>query len=367
MRHRLWSLIVKELLSYLRDPRTRFILIGPPLVQLFVFSFAATLDVHNVALGVLNEDGGELGRELVTRITNAGFVGTTRVTRSLEELEELVERREVLLGVHLASDFSRSLAAGRPSAVQLIVDGRRANAGQIAAGYIGGITAGFDAEIRLPQRILPRQPEVRHWFNPNLEYRWFIVPNLSGVLAMMMSMVITALSIARERELGTFDQLLVSPIAPLEIIAGKTLPALIIGAVLANVMILAGIFLFRVPFLGSFLLLELSLVLFILSVVGFGLMVSAICRTQQQAILGTFMTAVPLILISGFATPVENMPGWLQLLAEADPLKHYLIIVQGCFLKALPAVEVARHAAPMVLIAAGSLTAATLFVRARLE
>jgi len=184
---------------------------------------------------------------------------------------------------------------------------------------------------------------------------------------MMMSMVITALSIARERELGTFDQLLVSPIAPLEIIAGKTLPALIIGAVLANVMILAGIFLFRVPFLGSFLLLELSLVLFILSVVGFGLMVSAICRTQQQAILGTFMTAIPLILISGFATPVENMPWWLQLAAEADPLKHYLIIVQGCFLKALPAGQVLRHAAPMVLIAAGTLTAATLFVRARLE
>jgi ABC-2 type transport system permease protein len=367
MHHRLWSLIIKELLSYLRDPRTRFILIGPPLVQLFVFSFAATLDVRNVAVGLLNEDGGELGRELVTRITSAGFVGSARVTHSLAELEHLVERREVLLGVHLAADFSRTVGAGNPASVQLLIDGRRANAGQIAASYVAAITAGFDAEIQVPRRVVPRQADIRHWFNPNLEYQWFIVPNLSGVLAMMMSMVITALSIARERELGTFDQLLVSPMAPLEIIAGKTLPALIIGAVLANVMILAGIFVFRVPFLGSFLLLELSLVLFILSVVGFGLMVSAICRTQQQAILGTFMTAIPLILISGFATPVENMPGWLQLAAEADPLKHYLIIVQGCFLKALPAGQVFRHAAPMVLIAAGTLTVATLFVRARLE
>jgi len=137
MLHRLWSLIVKELLSYLRDPRTRFILIGPPLVQLFVFSFAATLDVRNVAVGVLNEDAGEPGRELVTRITGAGFVGTVRVTHSLAELEHLVERREVLLGVHLAADFSRNVGAGSPAPVQLLSDGRRANAGQSAAGYVG--------------------------------------------------------------------------------------------------------------------------------------------------------------------------------------------------------------------------------------
>jgi len=367
MPSRLVSLILKELVSYLRDPRTRFILVGPPLIQLFVFSFAATLEVRNVPVAILNDDGGYFSRELVSRIRHSEFVGRVRYARSLGDLEELLDARKVLLGVHFDSEFSRALGAGGTASVQLLVDGRRANAGQIAVGYMAAIVATFDAEIDPAVRRVPAEPAIRHWFNPNLDYQWFIVPGLSGVLAMLISMVITALSIARERELGTFDQLLVSPIAPLEIIAGKTLPALIIGAALATIMILAGIFLFRVPFLGSFTLLELSLVLFILSVVGIGLTISSICRTQQQAILGTFMLAIPLIILSGFATPVENMPRWLQLVAEANPLKHFLIIVQGSFVKALPPGEILRNAAPMAVIASVTLTTATLFVRGRLQ
>jgi ABC-2 type transport system permease protein len=208
---------------------------------------------------------------------------------------------------------------------------------------------------------------VRHWFNPNLTYRWFIVPSLAGILATFITLLVTALSIARERELGTFDQLLVSPCTPGEIIVAKMVPALLIGTVLAGVMVTAGILAFRVPFTGSLPLLLLSLIVFILSIVGIGLMISSVCATQQQAILGTFAVGVPTVLMSGFATPVENMPVVLQWAAEAIPLKHFLVIVQGSFMKGLPPAEVLANAWPMALIAVVTLGVATVFVRSRLQ
>jgi ABC-2 type transport system permease protein len=369
MLNRLATLIVKELLSYLRDPRSRLILIGPPLMQLLVFSFAATLEVRNVDIAVLDFDRGAWSQELVQRLDAAGFVaGLTRV-ESADELRSMIDRREVLLGIRFDSEFSSDAATGRSATVQVLLDGRRANAAQIALSYVGAIAADLGIGIGEASGIRPqsRAAALRHWFNPNLDYQWYIVPSLSGVLAMIISLIVPALSIARERELGTFDQLLVSPVTPTEIIVGKTTPALLVGIVIASVMMLAAVFGFRVPFTGSLLPLMFSLILFITSVVGIGLSVSAICQTQQQAILGAFMVAVPVVLLSGFATPVENMPVWLQYVAEANPLKHYLIIVQGTFLKALPASQVLANALPMAAIAAVTLTAATLFVRGRLQ
>ncbi|MEQ8859691.1 MAG: ABC transporter permease [Pseudomonadales bacterium] len=368
MWHRLAHLVVKELISYLRDPRTRVILIGPPLMQLVIFSFAATLEVRNVAVAVLNQDGGPVSERFLERLGASSFINELVPVTDSARLESLIDERRVLLGVRFPPDFSRSAVAGEPAPLQLLIDGRRANAGQIAQSYVSQIAAQLDLELARDAGVDVAEPTiVRHWFNPNLINQWYIVPGLSGILAMMIALVVTALSIAREREMGTFDQLLVSPIRPLEIIIGKTVPAMIIGAVLAGVMIGAAIFLFHVPFSGNLGWLLASLLLFMLSVVGIGLMVSSVCQTQQQAILGAFMAAVPLILISGFATPVENMPGWLQLLAEADPLKHFLIIVQGSFLKALPFHEIVASAAPMALIALITLSVATLFVRSRLQ
>lgn len=368
MWHRITHLVVKELISYLRDPRTRLILIGPPLMQLVIFSFAATLEVRNVDMAVLDQDGGPVARRLLERVAAASFVRNLVPVADVGELQSLIDQRRVLLGLRLPPDFSRDAVRGATATAQLLIDGRRANAGQIAQSYLAEISAGLGVELSRDAGVEAVDPVVvRHWFNPNLDYQWYVVPSLAGVLAMMIALVVTALSIAREREMGTFDQLLVSPIRPLEIIVGKTVPALVIGAVLAGVMIGAAIVLFGVPFSGNIVWLLASLLLFMLSVVGIGLMVSSVCRTQQQAILGAFMTAVPLILISGFATPVENMPPWLQLLAEADPLKHFLIIVQGSFLKALPAQDMLANAAPMAVIATVTLSVATLFVRRRLQ
>ena len=372
---RLVSLIIKELLSYLRDPKSRLTLIVPPLMQLLVFSFAATLEVRNVDLAVLDRDHGALSEELVARVGAAGFVDEILAVDDRAELRELLDTRRALAAIELPDDFSREALAGSPARAQVIVDGRRANAGQIALSYLSTITGRLNEDLRSGAEASRFEPAgggpptlaVRHWFNPNLVYRWFIVPGLAGILSMMLSLLVTSLSIAREREMGTFDQLLVSPAKPLEIVVGKTLPALIVGTVMGNAMIAAGVFVLRVPFTGSILLLEGALVLFILSVVGIGLMLSSVCATQQQAILGVFSIGVPLILLSGFATPVENMPDWLQLVAQANPLKHFLIIVQGTFLKALPGSDVFANAWPMAEIALFTLTLANLIVRRRLR
>jgi ABC-2 type transport system permease protein len=362
---RLRAQIVKELLSILRDPRARFILIGPPLIQLLVFSFAATLEVSNATLAVYDRDGGRWAQELVASLGAASFVGTLRQVNSRQALHAAIERREAILALEIPDTFSRQMTAGEPAALQAIVDGRRANSGQVALGYVEEVAANLGAAFTPNPRQPPVRINIRHAYNPNLIYQWFVVPSLAGILVMVVSLTVTALSIARERELGTFDQLLVSPTTSTEIILAKTVPALLIGGTLGLLMVAAGIAGFRVPFQGSLLALAAAMLLFILSIVGVGLMISAISATQQQAILGAFAVVVPMILMSGFATPVENMPQVLQWLAEGIPLKHFLIIVQGSFLKGMPPGEVWSHAWPLIIIALVTLGLATLLVRSR--
>lgn len=361
---RLRAQVVKEVLSILRDPRSRMVVFAPPLIQLLIFAFAATLEVSNVGIAVHDQDTGRWSHELVARVAGAGFVSEVHAVRSRNELRDLIDRGEVIAGLDIPADFSRDIAAGGSGQVQVLVDGRRSNAGQIVVGYLSSITADIGADVN-PTAAPPLA--VRHWFNPNLVYRWFIVPGLVGILAFFSALMLTSLSIARERELGTFDQLLVSPTSTFEIIVSKSLPALAIGTVLGLVMIAAGAFVFGIPFTGSFLLLLLGLVLFILSVVGIGLMVSAVSKTQQQAILGAFAIGVPAVLMSGFATPVENMPVALQWLAQAIPLTHFLVIVHGSVLKAMPPTDILSNLWPLAAIALVTLTAATIFVRGRLQ
>lgn len=363
---RLRAQIVKELLSILRDPRSRLIVFVPPLMQLLVFTFATTLEVRNAQIAVLDRDAGQWSHELVARVGAADFVSKLHTVHSREQMRELIDGRKVIAGLDMAPDFSRDIAAGGTGTVQVLVDGRRSNAGQITVGYLNAIAADVGSAARKePQRASP--VVVRHWFNPNLIYRWFVVPALSGILVFFSALMITALSIARERELGTFDQLLVSPTTTTEIIVAKAMPALAIGAVLGLMMIAAAAFLFGVPFTGSFWLLLPSLLLFILSVVGIGLMISAVSATQQQAILGAFAIGVPAVLMSGFATPVENMPLVLQWMAQGIPLTHFLVIVEGTFLKAMPASDIIANTWPLAVIALVTLTMATVFVRGRLQ
>jgi ABC-2 type transport system permease protein len=363
---RLRAQFIKEVLSILRDPRSRMVVFVPPLLQLLVFAFAATLEVRNVDIAVHNQDAGRWSYELITRLDRADFITKVyRVTDS-RELRQLIDQGKAIAALDIQPDFSRSIAAGDNGRIQVLIDGRRSNSGQITASYLSAIAAEVGAEANADAK--PATPAaVRNWFNPNLTYRWFIVPGLSGILAFFSALLITSLSIARERELGTFDQLLVSPTSTPEIIISKSLPALVIGTMLGLLMMAAAAGPFQIPFNGSFGLLLVSLVLFILSVVGIGLMISAISATQQQAILGAFAIGVPAVLMSGFATPVENMPTVLQWLAQAIPLTHFLIIVEGSFLKAMSPGDILASLWPLALIALVSLTMATIFVRGRLQ
>ena len=363
---RLRAQFIKEVLSVLRDPRSRMVVFVPPILQLLVFAFAATLEVRNIDVAVYNQDTGRWSHELIQRLENADFITHLHRIDNRQKLHTLIDQGEVIAALSIPVDFSRTIAAGDSGIAQVLVDGRRSNSGQITVGYLSTIAADVGATV-VPEAQTPTPVVTRHWFNPNLIYRWFIVPGLSGILALFSALLITSLSIARERELGTFDQLLVSPTSTPEIIISKSLPALAIGTLLGLFMISAGVFLFGIPFTGSFVLLLVCLMLFILSVVGIGLMISAVSMTQQQAILGAFAIGVPAVLMSGFATPVENMPLFLQWLAQAIPLTHFLIIVEGSFLKAMPPADIFASLWPLALIALVTLTMATVFVRGRLQ
>jgi ABC-2 type transport system permease protein len=372
MWRRLRALIIKELLAVLRDRRSRFILIGPPLMQIFLFSYAATLDVTNIQMGVLNRDAGRWSAEFLQRIDGAPAFRRIINFTSQQEVAEAINNRRVVAVIEFAHDFSRDISTGRQAKAQLLLDGRRSNAAQIIAGYLTSIASDISRDISISLSAQgAAEPRTmiasRYWFNPNLDDFWYIVPSLMGTLALLLSLVVTGQSVARERELGTFDQLMVSPLRVTEILIGKTLPPLIIGLVQLSAFLCVAVFFFQVPFRGSLLLLYLGAIFFLASTIGVGLFISSLSQTQQQAFLGAFLFTAPAILLSGFATPVENMPGWLQVITMVDPLRHFLVIVRGVFLKGMPALDVAANILPLCLIAIFTLTTAGWLFRSRME
>ena len=366
---RLSSLIVKELLVVLRDPRSRILLVGPPLVQLIVFAFAATLEVKNVDVMVLDRDEGASGAELVRRIEGSSTFRAVLPAHDLAELRDAVDRQRVIAAVVIGQSFSRDVAALRPASVQVLLDGRRSNAAQIVDSYIGQIVSTFLADANATARrpgIVPRVV-ARNWFNPNLIYQWFTVPGLIAIIALLIGLIVTSLSVARERELGTFDQLMVAPLRTHEILLGKMLPPMLIGLVLVTVYIVATVVIFDVPLRGSLVLLYASAAFFLASVIGVGLFISSLAMTQQQAILGAFLFMAPAVLLSGFATPIDNMPRWLQPVTLVDPLRHFLVVVRGVFLKGMTTAEVVRNTIPLAVIAIVTLSAAAWLFRRRIE
>ncbi|MHC1551630.1 ABC transporter permease [Phyllobacterium sp. K27] len=366
---RIKALIVKELLAVLRDPKSRLILIGPPIIQLVVFSYAATLEVKNVDIMILNRDGGTWGQELVHRIDGAPTFRTILYAQDPATVRDAIDRQQVIAAVQIGQSFSRDIEARRPAEIQIILDGRRSNASQLVAGYLNQIVSGIAADTPAGRSAALTEIEVipRNWFNQNLIFQWFMVPNLIASIALLIGLIVTALSIARERELGTFDQLMVSPLRTHEILIGKLTPPMIIGLFHMTIYILAAVFIFSVPLRGSLLLLYGSAVVYLAAVVGIGLFISALSMTQQQAILGAFLFMVPAMLLSGFATPIENMPAWLQPVTFVNPLRYFLVIVKGVFLRDLPASEVLANTIPLALIAITTLTAASWLFRRRLE
>jgi ABC-2 type transport system permease protein len=369
MENRVLALIWKELLQAIRDPKTRISLLAPPIIQLLIFTFAATLDVKNVPIGILNRDNGRQGFELVQRFRGAPTFTRIFFLYSVEEITPFIDRQKGVMVVSIDEQFSRNLDSGKPAKVQLILDGRKSNTAQIVAGYANTIINDFNTDYAAKSGIKQQNAMLvpYNWFNPNLIYYWYNIPSLVATLSMLTCLVVTSNAVARERELGTFDQLLVSPLSPFEILIGKIIPGVIIGTLEGMLLLIVGVYLFRVPFVGSFPLFLLGLLIFIFAIGGVGLLISSIATTQQQAMLGTFVLMVPSVLLSGFATPIENMPSWLQPVSYFLPLRYMLIISKGIFLKNMRATLVLNNIWPLALIALITLGCASMLFRRRLE
>ncbi|MEA5087382.1 ABC transporter permease [Solidesulfovibrio sp.] len=366
---RIQSLVVKELLAILRDKKSRIALFMPPILQLGIFAFAATLEVKNVSLAVLDKDGGKAAVELTQRFSGSPYFTKVFSLAGQGQVAPTLENERAMAVLVLDANFSRDVAAGRQATAQLLLDGRRSNAAQIVEGYAELVVKQYNDDLYAKRGLpgLPATLVARNWFNPNLDYLWFTVPNLIGMLSMIVGLVVTSLSVARERELGTFDQLLVSPLSPWEILVGKTLPAMILGIVESVAIVAAAILLFRIPCHGSLTTLAFCMVLYLFSVVGFGLFISSLCNTQQQAILGTFTFMIPATLLSGFATPLETMPQALQLLSLANPMRHFLAAVRGIMLKGMPFDMALDTVWPLAPIAVVTLALAGWFFRRGLD
>ncbi len=367
---RVRSLIWKELLAVLRDPKVRISILVPPIIQLCIFTFAATLDVKNVSIGILNRDSGEQGFELVERFYGSKiFNYNIQFLQGVEQIVPFMDNQKGLMVVSIDEQFSRNLDAGKPATVQLIFDGRKTNTSQIVAGYTEQIINNFNNDFvaKTNTRVQNVYLTSRVWYNPNIFYVWYNIPCLVAILAMLTCLVVTTQSVARERELGTFDQLLVSPLVPFEILVGKIIPGIIIGLIEGLLMVAIGVFILGVPFTGSFLLYLFSLFIFVLSISGVGLFISSISSTQQQAMLGTFIFMMPSILLAGYATPIENMPNWLQPITYLIPLKYMLIISKGIFLKAMPLKIVLENIWFLLVIGLFNTVGAGLFFRRRLQ
>jgi len=368
MAGRILALVKKEFLALVKDRKSRTVLVAPPLIQLIIFGYAATYDLNRIPYAVFNEDRGAASRELVSHFQGSQNFRLIKRIDHEGEIAPLINNRETLVVLHIGPHFSRHLLQGETGEVQLIVDGRNSNTAAIVSGYVREITTRFSDRWMQDHGYpaVPARLQIRAWYNTNLESQWFIVPGIVGLLTLVVTMLVTALSVAREREAGTFDQLLVTPLRPVEILLGKALPGFIIGFIEATLIILVAVTWFQVPLRGSLPALYVGLFLFLLSSIGVGLMISSIAVTQQQGLLGAFLFLVPAIILSGFATPIANMPQAVQILTLANPMRYFMVILRGVFLEGDSMALLWPQYWPMAVIGVIALTLAGILFRRRM-
>ncbi|MBW2062127.1 MAG: ABC transporter permease [Deltaproteobacteria bacterium] len=344
---RIGQIIVKEFRQALRDPRMRVLLIFPPLLQLILFGYAANLDLKNIPTAIYDEDRSSISRDITTAFSSSGyFKFTARVTNE-KELTALIDRGKVKAALHFGPGLAGRVKSGRTAQVQIIVSGTDSNTAAKVQSYALQIIEDYNRtqlEKRMDKnpimaQILPAgvggilQPRVRIWYNPDLSSVNFYVPGIIAMIIMLVTLTLTSMAVVREKEIGTMEQIMVTPIKPFEFILGKTIPFSLIGFIQVTLVTTVGVFWFGVPMRGSLLLLAVSLVIYLLSTLGIGLLISTISRTQQQALFTTFFFFFPAILLSGFIFPIANMPRIIQFVTYLDPLRYALVIIRGIFLK----------------------------------
>jgi len=357
-------LIRKEILAIVKDPANRTILIAPALIQALLFGYGATYDLTNVPYAVVDQSRSAASTELLARLDGTGVFRREATLASNDQIARLIDNGDVLLALSIPADFERRLSEGNPAPVQVILDGRNSSTAGAAAGQIGTIVADYNAARG---GMAPISVERRAWYNPNLESRWTMMPALIAALSLMQTLLIAALSVAREREQGTFDQLLVTPLTPMQILVGKAVPSIVIGLVQSTIILLIIRFWFQIPMNGSYWLLYLGLLSFTGAGVGLGLSISAVSVTMQQAMLYTFLIIMPLMLLSGLLTPVHNMPDALQVATWINPLRWGIDLVRRVYLEGAGFTDIWFDFLPLLAMMAVTLPLAAWLFRNRLS
>jgi ABC-2 type transport system permease protein len=325
-------MVIKEFRQIFRDPRMARVIFVAPVIQLLIFGYAVSTDIADTATFLVDHDRSRDSRELVDSLTASGYFRIVGRSDRPQDLVQALQRGDAVVGLTIPVSFSRDLRTGPGARVQILFDGTNSNTASVAQGYAERIVADFGRR-RSPGFSLAIDLRDRPWFNPNLESRDYNVPAVVGALIMLVCLLLTSLAVVREREIGTLEQLMVSPLSPGELIAGKTLPFALIAFVDLGLVTTIAVLWFEVPFRGNLLVLLLASLLFLLPALGTGLLISTVSSTQQEAFLTTFLTFMPTILLSGFLFPISSMPRVFQWLTLVNPLRHYLEIVRGVFLK----------------------------------
>ena len=342
MHERIKHMLIKEFIQIFRDPRMRGVIFLMPIIQLFVFGYAVTTDVKHIPTMVYDLDNSVASRELVSRFTSSGYFELIGHAPHERRIRELMDRGDIGAAFQIDKGFEEDLLAGRPAQVQLIVDGADSNTAGIVLGYSSTIAGRFSTEIESSRvarmtggagktgRVVL---QTRAWFNENLESRNFYVPGVIAIIVMLITLMLTSMAVVREKEIGTMEQIMVSPITPLEFILGKTVPFALIGFADAVLITVLGVFWFGVPIRGSLLVLLVATGLYLVTTLATGLFISTVSQTQQQAMMSTFFFYLPAVLLSGFMFPIANMPRAIQWLTYLNPLRYFLVIIRGVFLK----------------------------------
>jgi ABC-2 type transport system permease protein len=343
MLDRIWRMIVKEFLQLRRDKYARFRLLVPPIIQMLIYGYAATFEVNHLRIAVIDFDHSQESRDLISRFTFTGRFEVAKILKNEGELEALIGRSDIPMALEIEPGFAELLRKGQTAHLQVIVDGTNSNTALIAVGYINQIASQFAqdyARNRL-DKLMPAMAaavpqidlEQRPWYNPDLNSQWFFVPGVIGSITLMLVVNLTAFAIVREREIGTLEQVMVTPIRPFELILGKTIPFFLVGLADVALVAVVGTLWFQVPFRGNPLVLLLGVILFLLSTLGVGLLISTLSSTQQQAFASGFFFLNPAFTLSGFAFPITSMPKAMQMITYVDPLRYFLVILRGTFLK----------------------------------
>ena len=377
MLNRLRQMLIKEFLQVFRDKRALWVLVGPPMIQMLIFGYAASYEIRHVPTAVLDLDHSQESRDLISRFSATPYFDVRWQLTDREQIREMIDRGQVTVALEIHPGFAALLRKGQTAPLQVVVDGTNSNTALIALGYVNQIAQGFasdyqrDAMLRSSPFMVARLPAVeleeRPWFNPNLESRWFFVPGVVGSLLQVMVIVLTAFAVVREREIGTLEQIMVTPIRPREFILGKTLPFFLIGLFDAGMIGAVGTLWFQVPFRGSLAVLALGMILFLLCMLGVGLLISTVSATQQQAMVTGFFFIMPAITFSGFGFPISSMPRFVQWLTYLDPLRYLLVVLRGTYLKGIGLDVLWPQMAAMAVLGSLLLTISVLRFRKSLD